>query len=257
MMRYALALEQTRLGLVEEIESSLTTGLEYQRGDYGTSDTTTVWSIPVNYSYRHRQYGLSVSIPFLFADSTGDEIIVSGKMGKRKRQTTTTTTTTGRSSSGIGDIVLSGTYYFPPDYQRGLSYRATGIVKLGTADESKGLGTGETDVAIEAGAFKDLDEYRMAFTLGYEINGNSSEFDYNDVLYGSIGLTKQLARKRQAGGVLYMSEALTPSGDTPVKISGFYSHPLSKTRITRVFLTKGLTDGSPDIAIGGLIQFYF
>jgi hypothetical protein len=251
----AFALERTRLGLVNETESSLMTGLEYKTGDYGTPDTTRVWSIPLNYSYRRGQYGLFASVSYLSAESTGDEIIVDSKMTKKKAQQTATTT--GSSASGFGDIVVAGTYYFPTDYKKAFSYRATGILKLGTADESEGLGTGETDVAFEGGAVKVLDEYKLAFTFGYEINGDSRVYEYNDVFYGSVGLTRQLLRKRQVGGAVYVSEAVTPGGDEPLEISGFYRHPLSQLQDLYFYAGAGLSDASPDFMLGGLIQIHF
>lgn len=250
----AFALERTRLGLVNEAESSLMTGVEYKTGDYGTPDTTRVWTIPLNYSYRRGQYGLFASVSYLSAESTGDEIIVDSKMTKKNTQQTATT---GSSASGLGDIVVAGSYYFPANYRKAFSYRASGILKLGTADESEGLGTGETDVAIEGGAVKELDEYKLAFTFGYEINGDSRVYEYNDVFYGSVGLTRQLMRKRQVGGTLYLSEAVTPGGDAPLEISGFYRHPLSQLQDLYLYAGAGLSDASPDFMLGGLIQFHF
>jgi hypothetical protein len=253
----ALALERTRLGLEGERESVLTTGLSYQSGDYGTPDTTTVWTIPVNYSFRQGQYGLFVSVPFLAADSTGDEIIVNSQMAKKKKSQTVSTSSTGSSASGLGDVVASASYFFPTDHQHDMSYRITGIVKLPTADESNGLGTGEMDISLEGGAIKDIDEYRLAFTLGYEINGDSPVYEYNDVLYGIVGLTKELARKRQAGLALYTSQVVTPGGEAPLEISGFYRQPLSEKQVVSAYLSKGLTNGSPDYFLGGYIEFHF
>jgi hypothetical protein len=255
------ALERTRLGLDEQDESSLSTGLEYERGDYGTPDSTDVWRIPIDYTWRHGDFSLFAELPLLYANSDG-QIVVGNKTSHRRGGPMTgpmsgsTTTSTGESASGIGDIRLAGTYRFPADYRRDLVYRVTGIVKFGTASSSDGLGTGEDDFALEGGAVKHLDEYILSATFGYEFNGDSNTYDYNDVLYGSVGGTKWLSGNRQAGMTLSASEAVTPGGDEPVAITGFYRQPVSgRARYLSFYASKGLTDGSPDIMLGLQVLF--
>jgi hypothetical protein len=252
-----VALERTRLGLVQENEFSFLTGLEYQQGDYGTPYTTTLWSIPFNLSYRKENYSFFASLPLLYAQSDGT-INVSSKTTMRKKNAPPSTTTSGQqSASGIGDVVLSGSYYFMPDYRKEITYRVTGTIKLGTADESDGLGTGENDFFLEGGAVKNIDEYILSGTLGYEISGDSPVYEYNDVFYGNLGLTKQLEKNQQMGASLYFSQALTDNTSAPLEISFFYRRPVSKGRDIYLYVSKGLSDGSPDIAAGGSMQFYF
>lgn len=257
MFQTANALERTRLGLVKEGEFSLLTGLEYQEGDYGTTDSTSLWRIPISISYRNTNFGFSASMPLLFAASDGD-IIINSKTSMPKMTMLPTSSRTGQQNvSGIGDVVVSGSYYFTPDFRNEISYRLTGIYKLGTADVNKGLGTGENDLSFEGGATKNIDEYALSGTLGYEINGDSPDFNYNDVLYGTVGLTRQLAMNKQLGSYLYYSQALTDVSDAPLEFSIFYSQPVAKTRDIYLFLSKGLSDGSPDFSIGGSLQIYF
>lgn len=256
-LQSAVALERTRLGLVQENEFSFLTGLDYQEGDYGTPYTTTVWSIPFNLSYRKENYSFFASLPLLYAHSDGT-INVSSKTTMRKKNAPPATTTSGaQSASGIGDIVISGSYYFMPDYRNEITYRVTGTIKFGTADESDGLGTGENDFFLEGGAVKNIDEYILSGTLGYEVSGDSPVYEYNDVFYGNLGLTKQLAKNHRMGASLYFSQALTDNTSAPLDLSFFYSFPVAKSRDIYLYISKGLSDGSPDIAAGGSIQFYF
>lgn len=254
VLQPASALERTRLGLVKEDELSFLTGLEYEEADYGTSDTTSLWRVPISFSYRHTNFGISASMPLLSASSDGD-VNVSNKTAIK---TVTPTFRKGQNSEfGIGDITLSGSLYITPDVRDEISYRLTGIVKFGTADETKGLGTGQDDFLIEGGVVKYLDEYTLSGTLGYEFSGDSPDFEYNNVLYGTVGLAKQLAMQRQIGTYLYISEALTAGADGPLEVAVFYTQPASKTRNIYLFLAKGLSDGSPDFSLGGSMQFYF
>ncbi len=255
----ATALERTRLGLVKEGEFSLTTGLNYQQGDYGTPDSTSLWRVPISMTYRKTNFSLFASVPLLYATSEGD-IIVTNKTSTHKKHTSTSPPSViseQQTESGIGDIVLSSSYFFTSDFRNEISYRLTGIITLGTADETKGLGTGENDFALEGGAKKNIDEYILSGTIGYEISGDSPSFDYNNVFYGALGLTRQLAMDKQIGSSLFFSQAYSDNREAPLSLSVFYSQPVAKTRYIYLFLSKGLSDGSLDFSAGGTIQFYF
>jgi hypothetical protein len=251
------AVERTRLGLVEEGEFSLLTGLEYSEADYGTPDTTALWLVPISVTYRKTNISLFASIPLLFASSDGD-IIVSNKTSMPSKMASPSASGNGQNTeAGVGDMILAASYYFMPDIRQELTYRLTGGVKIAFADEDKGFGTGEDDVYIEGGAVKNLDEYILSGTLGYEINGDSPDYDYNDVFYGTVGLTRMLAMNKQVGTYLYFSEALSDAAEAPLELSVFYSTPTAKTRSVYLYLSKGFSDGSPDFTLGGNVQFYY
>ena len=55
MFQTAMALERDRLGLVNEGEFSLLTGLDYQEGDYGSPESTSLWRVPISLSYRKKE----------------------------------------------------------------------------------------------------------------------------------------------------------------------------------------------------------
>lgn len=251
------ALERDRLGLVKEGEFSLLTGMEYQEGDYGTSDTTSLLRIPISVTYRKTNFSFFASIPLLFASSEGDIIINSKTTMPKMTALPTASGSSKNTASGIGDTVLSGSYYLTPDFRKETEYRLTAVYKLATADENKGFGTGEDDIAFEVGATKSIDEYALSGTLGYEFNGDSPDFNYNDVFYGTAGLTKRLPAYSQVGTYLYFSQALTDTSDAPLELSFFYSQPVVKTRSIYLFLAKGLSNGSPNFSLGGNIQFYY
>jgi hypothetical protein len=253
----AEALERTRLGLVQEGEFSLLTGLEYSEADYGTPDTTSLWRVPINVTYRKTNFSLFASMPLLFASSEGD-IIVSNKTSMPSKMPTPSMTDSGRNTAlGIGDITLSGSYYFTPDVRKELSYRLTGGLKIATGDVDNGFGTGEDVVFVEGGAVKNLDEYILSATLGYEMNSGSLDFDINDVFYGTVGLTRQLSQRRQLGTYLFFSEPLTDTGEAPLELSVFYSQPTARDRDIYLYFSKGFSDGSPDFTLGANIQFYY
>jgi hypothetical protein len=231
--------------------------VDYQQGDYGTPYSTSLVSVPFSVTYRKTNYSLFASIPLLFASSDGD-IVISSKHSKGKMASTPASSgTSTNTESGIGDTVLSGSVYFTPDYRQETEYRLTAVYKLATADENKSLGTGEDDYALETGVAKNIDEYILSGTVGYRINGDSPDVTYNDVLYGTAGLTKQLSGNAQVGSYLNFSQAVTDTTDAPLELSLFYSQPVAKARNLYLYVSKGFSDGSPDFALGGNIQFSY
>lgn len=250
LLQFANAVERDRPVLLTAGEVSFLTGLEYQQADYGTTDSTDLWRIPLGLGYRIENFSLFASMPLLFA-SSDSAIIVTHRMS-------TSAMRTGKSSvSGIGDLTLSGTFYFTPDVLNSASYHLTGGVKFGTADAGKGLGTGEDDFFIEGGVNKNIDSYVLSVELGYEISGDTTDFNYDDVLYGTVGLAKWTNMNSQTGSYLYYSQSQVSGLDAPLELNVFYSQFISKDRSVYYFVAKGLSDGSPDFSFGGYLQFYY
>ncbi|MCO6413959.1 MAG: transporter, partial [Thiogranum sp.] len=251
LLQSAGALERAvRLDALETQESWLATGLEYERGDYESPDTTSVWRVPVQFGWRRGDVSITAAVPFLYAQSDGAITVSTATTGKRRGNNAQPATQTGsESASGIGDIELAASYHLPADYRRELAYRMTGIVKLGTASSSDGLGTGENDFALEGGAVRGFDEFLVSAALGYEFNGDADNIDYDDVFYGSLGGAMQLRGKRRAGATLYASESVISGADDPLEITLFYQQPVSATRDLYLYLVRGLSDASPDILL--------
>ena len=93
--------------------------------------------------------------------------------------------------------------------------------------------------------------------MGYDINGSPPGFDFDDVFYGQLGLTKQLAKNRKIGTSLYYSQIVSGTTEAPLEVSFFYRQPALQDRDVYFYLAKGLSNGSPDFSLGGRIQFYY
>src|SRR5262245_49388132 len=55
---------------------TLSTGVEYSRGDYGTSTTTTIASVPFTARYQTGAWGLRLTVPFI--EMSGATNVVDG-----------------------------------------------------------------------------------------------------------------------------------------------------------------------------------
>jgi hypothetical protein len=240
------ALELSDIGIREGEGYSLTTGLEYASGDYGTSDTTDLWTVPIGLDYVKGPYSAGVSTSFMSATSNG--AIITSSMGGMSRSKNSV-----NSSSGIGDINLYASYKLPEAKGSDITYHVTARLKLGTADADKGLGTGENDYAIEGGLVTLYKEVIVFASVGYQISGDSATINYHDVLYGSGGATYPIGKGRDVGAMLSLSQAITPGYDAPADVTLFLNQELDKKRDLYFYLLFGLSDGSPDFGAGANI----
>src|SRR3954469_25571649 len=109
-------LSGTAAAFAEDGTFSLGTGLTYTSGDYGTSTTTKILSIPFTARYDLDRWTFKATIPYLRISGGWGVIPGLGKgpnknprgRGRGPSGTTTTTTTAADSTaSGWGDLVTS------------------------------------------------------------------------------------------------------------------------------------------------------
>jgi hypothetical protein len=127
-------------------------------------------------------------------------------------------------------------------------------VKAPTADEDKGLGTGETDYAAQVDLARVLGKTTLFGTLGQKFFGDPEGLDFRDPVYASVGVSQKLTES--SIGVAYdWREKATASGDAISEATLFYVLKLSPVWKTQIYLVKGFSDASPDWG-AGIVQSY-
>lgn len=238
------AVEKGDVGLGKTEGLSLRVGLEYESGDYGTGATTNLWRVPLGLDYVKGPFSAGVSTSYLNAKSSGAIIVSSmGRMGSLS-------TSSVRSASGIGDIDMYASYQLATTGESDITYHITGRIKLGTADENKGLGTGENDYAIEGGLLTNYETVYLFGNLGYRVNGDSATVNYANVWYANAGVTYPMEKGRSIGSFLEISQAATPGFDAPAQLTLFMNQKLDKQRDLYFYVLLGLSNGSPDTGAG-------
>jgi flagellar motor protein MotB len=107
-----------------------------------------------------------------------------------------TQTTNPSWQTGFGDIKLGVKYGFLDDYRGdavGLALR--GLIKLGTADEAKGLGTGKISALADLVASKNLSHVaEVHASIGYEINSDPDNINIANALRWGVGVNLPTCR---------------------------------------------------------------
>ena len=232
----------TATAAAQEGVFSLGAGLHYSEGKYGTSEETRITSLALTGRYDHEPWIFKLTVPYLYV-SGGQQVIPGIGAVNRSRGTS--------SASGMGDIVAAATYNVHYDRASMLGIDLTGKVKLGTADERKGLGTGENDFSFGADLYKSIERMTLFAGLGYTLFGDPPGFRLNDGFYWSLGASWKLPPRESIGVSLDGRQAIAPGSGDQRELTAFWSRALDSAWKAQAYFLVGLADGSPDWG-GGL-----
>jgi hypothetical protein len=229
---------------------SLSTGTTYTSGDYGSHKTTEILYIPVSLKYKQDKWTFKLTVPYI--EKTGPENIIRdiGQVGQ-------TVVSRQGTHDGLGDIIFSAGYrlfYFP---EPKILIDIKGKIKFGTADESKGLGTGENDFSTGLGLYKLVGDFTPYMTFGRKFYGESSSIKLDDVFYGSTGLTYKASKKTSIGIDLYLKQKTASSRTSTQQLSAFLNYKLDRNIKLQSYLIKGLSENTPDIGAGFSVSYLF
>lgn len=205
-----------------------------KQGDFGTTATDTLWLGYVTGGVSSDRWDANLTVPYL--GLTRDE----GGISTQEK--------------GLGDVLLRGAYRFLLETEDGWTLDGEGAVKLPTASDTKGLGTGRTDV----GGFLSLHQRLGIFqwtVMGGWIQGTSSNQTGTTSTFTSgayvLGLRGAWYLDRNRWGASFEARGATYQGTPGAKeLSLDVFHPLTSTWGVKAVVTAGLTDGGPRQSVG-------
>ena len=223
----------------------LTGGAEFSSGSYGADEDTDILYLPITLAYETDAFRFSASTSYLKIEGPGS--VVGGDGGIVIGPGTAQTT----SESGLGDLILAGTLNAYPEAGSDLPYlELTAKVKVPTADEDKGLGTGEIDYSLQADVFKSFGTVTPFATLGYKVRGDVDGFELNDGLFASAGAVVKMSEKLSLGGAYDFREAATDTSEDASEVSPFVNLKVTPDVMLTTYGIFGFSDGSPDSGLG-------
>ncbi len=229
---------------------SLTTGLDYSSGKYGGTQSTDILYIPITGKYETGPWSFKLTAPYIRITGPGGVV---KDVGAYKTAGATRTT-----ESGLGDVVAAATYnIYAGGGANPLLVDLTGKVKFGTADQNKGLGTGENDYAAQADIYKTIDKFTAFGTIGYKVFGDPTGINLDNVFYGSLGGSYKYNQKTSAGLILDLRQKALSTSSPQRELTAFVSHKIDKTWKAQGYAVKGFADGSPDWGAGAMVSYAF
>lgn len=222
---------------------SLSTGFEYTTGKYGGATSTDILYIPVTGKRQSDKLTLKVTVPYIRVSGTGGVIVNVGPTGQAAAAKTT--------QSGMGDITASAIYNVYANGTRLLDI--AGKVKLGTADASRGLGTGENDYAAQVDGYQLINSTTLFASAGYKVMGQPAGLILRDVLYGSVGASQKLNTATSAGLMLDVAQSSNAKRSDRRELIVYATQKIAPDLKLQGNLIKGLSDTSADFGFGMMV----
>jgi hypothetical protein len=237
------AMSQSQAG-----DLTFSTGLDYSTGKYNSAASTDIVYFPLTLKYEWGRSTLKTTLPYLRITS-----------GAAPRTT----------QEGVGDWIFSYGYSLFEQPRNGFLVDLTGKFKLATADDAKGLGTGENDFAAQIDLYYLAGALSPFMTVGYRIPGDPSGQNLHDIWYGTLGLGYKMSPSNSVGIMWDLRQASVSSGGGPItvdvdghvitgsnssELTLYWVHKLSPDIKMQIYAVKGFSDASADKGLGLIVS---
>jgi hypothetical protein len=233
-----------------ETTHKFTLGSYFSSGDYGADKDTDIRYFPFSYEVARFPWVFSVTAPSLGLKGPGDVFLETGNIGRGRE---------GENSKidehGMGDIFLSASYQFDPIFNDWIFVDFSLQAKLPTADETRDLGTGETDYGTQLDFYTTLVRNTYFATIGYRQRGKTPLYDLENSAYASLGMMRQYGENTYIGLLYDYRGRASSNGYESHELMPFISHNLSEHWNMMLYTIAGFTDSSADRTFG--IQFSY
>ncbi|AEP30081.1 hypothetical protein [Brumicola nitratireducens] len=254
-LRYAMTLLLTITGtecVAQSNDFVVAIGAEHSSGDYGGDRTIEDLYVPITFGYQGESLGVGLTVPYLsvrapsgttLTGNDGEIIVGEGEY---------------RTEKGLGDIIARITFFDVYQNDRlGIAVDFGAKVKLGTADEEKGLGSGKTDYSVQSNIYKYYDSYYLTGTLGYKIRGEPEGLNVDNVWFGSIGAVFRYSIQTKLGIAFDYRQSSFEDTEDIREVSLFVSHRGKGSWGLSAYTFVGFSDSSPDLGAGLSYKHYY
>ena len=244
----------------------------YSSGNYGTNTTSSFLYAPILIRRFFKDGDVSLVIPFVTVTTDGTVTLVGGQPTQTLPDSCFSNSGSGNAedrpecqgtggatggakgqkvtTSGLGDIILRGRYYLVEEKDWVPLIAITGRVKLPTADESRGLGTGKMDEGVGAEVSKRLGDNWITFLDGgFNIIGRPEGRNLRNQWWYDVGggyyFTKDLL-----GSVYFEEYRSLVSGNQNIRDVFFgLNYRASSAWRFNGGAALGLSNGAPDYTL--------
>jgi len=220
---------------------SLSTGLDYSMGNYGETQDTETWFLPVNLKYKHDRYTFRLGTAYVWVvgpqnvTPEGDPLPGGG---------------TTRTIRGPGDVTTSLAINILGEDKSGLDVDLTGKIKFATADVNKALGTGENDYALQVSLYKTVATWGPYLDLGYRWKGDPAGVNYHNIWYGVVGASYRHSKLWSAGADYSWRDKLTAASEPLSEVTVYANYKINATNRLNLYGLAGFSDASADWGVG-------
>jgi hypothetical protein len=266
----------------------------YASGNFGTRTTNTFFYAPVSIRRLFKDGDVTLVIPFVTATTDGRTTLVGGaatriddnsgsnsgpggggsggsgddggcsgkgQSGSGKNRTCGLTNRgpgQNVTTAGLGDIIFRGRYYVVEETDAVPLIAVTGRVKVPTANEKFGLGTGALDYGFGVEMSKLLGDKWIAFLDGgYNVIGDPDGLQLQNQHWYDVGAGYYLTRDLLASVYFEEYRAILPSFVNARDFLFAVNYTASTAWRFNASATVGVSNGAPDhvFSVGGSYRF--
>lgn len=260
----SIAALSAALGLTAQANAEttlrLSTGVDYSSGKYGGTQKTDVIVAPFSAKVSSGAWSLRATVPVISIKGPSSFVIVEDAGGSTSGSTpggsgsngevTAGAAATRKTTTGVGDLSLSGAYTFDGLVGADSYLELVGRVRLPTGDEAKGLSLGVTDYATTAElgvAGKTTGAYILG---GRRFNKDAKGLDRVDGWQAEVGGWLRASESTVVGGSVDWRESSVRNGKDVSEASAYVSYKLTDAVRVGATASAGLTDGAADYGVG-------
>ena len=231
---------------------SATLGADYSSGDYGASQDTDVWALPISLKYRTDTWNIRASTSYLrvtspsFVTPDGDFIGTDDALST-KRVT----------EEGVGDINIAGTYNLLDDRKYSFGLDMSARVKIPTADEDKFLGTGKTDFGINTEIFQSFGNWSPYWNVGFRWRGDPKGFNLKNIWSSSIGTDYRVNDSFNVGIGYDWQQKTIKFAENAQEASAYVNYRVNDNNKVNFYVLGGFSNASPNFGSGLVLIHYF
>jgi hypothetical protein len=219
-------------------------GVGYDQGDFGTDETSRAAYVPVSLRFVANRFDLTVASSLARIDTAEGVRLIDGVPVQ-----------TGEGAplqeSGIGDTVVRSRIFLWNSLDSDLPAVTPFVrVKIPTAREESGLGTGKTDYGFGIEVDKQVNDLLVFGDLAYTIVGKIPGLGLRNRTAAGFGIGKQVSDKTTISGIFDWRRAIVAGNPDPAEITGVVSYKLNPVFTLSPNAFVGLTRGSSDFGAG-------
>ncbi len=233
-------------------ENTVTLGGYFAEGRFNGHSDTTIRYLPVGYRWRGERWGFELLAAGLSVTGVGNVLVNVGEVTRAIAGSEVTT------EAGLGDMIAGVSYAVDPlaAWMPFIDLRFE--AKIPTADESRGLGTGEFDYSLQVDLSRAIGEFTWFAGFGHNFRGRGELFPgLRDNRFVQLGLARQFANGASAGVFYDYREAPAEFAKETHEIYPYASFPLARGWSFTALIGRGFTEGSADYALQGQLSFHF
>ncbi|MFN0039027.1 MAG: hypothetical protein ACKVP2_05920 [Burkholderiales bacterium] len=265
-----------------DAQLTLSTGIEYTRGNYGKPEPTEVWSVGLAARYRTGPWTFRISLPLLRVDGPssvtdmeasdpddGDYIDpADDDEDETGGGSSGTTGNTARRQTGFGDATISVFRTVVKATSGPVGIELGGMAKVPVADGNCCLLTNdEMDFSAQVNLFQYYGRFEPYLSFGWTRRGDpvardnqcnvidGSRIDLHDPIFRTIGVGYRLDRDSSIRIEHEFRQKLRTTSAPKSELSVIYQKWLTEHWRLNAFGLIGLSNNSPDLGLGASVSY--